>query len=365
MVHLGLGSALEKQGRPAEAEAAYRRAIELKPDEWGAQSGVSAKAYDGLGRALLKQRRPVQAEAACRKAIELQPDFVEAHFHLGNALNTQTRPAEAEAAYRKAIEGKPDHAEAHYNLGIVLRSQDRPVEAEAAYRKAIELNPDYAEAHCNLGHALSDQGKFADALASHRRGHELGTRNPRWAYPSARWVQHAERCVALDAKLPKVLKGEAKPADASEAATLGWLCQQPFKQLNAAAARFYADAFAAEPNRADDPTIGRYNAACAAALAGCGRGEDADQLGDQERVHWRKHALDWLRADLAARTRELDGGKPEARAAVRQQLQQWQQDSDFAGVRGYALAKLPGAERQEWQKLWKDVAALLQRATDR
>jgi hypothetical protein len=41
----------------------------------------------------------------------------------------------------------------------------------------------------------------------------------------------------------------------------------------------------------------------------------------------------------------------------------WQQDADFAGVRGpEALARLPEAERPGWRKLWTDVADTLARA---
>jgi hypothetical protein len=47
---------------------------------------------------------------------------------------------------------------------------------------------------------------------------------------------------------------------------------------------------------------------------------------------------------------------------VQQRLQHWQQDTDFAGVRGDALTKLPEAERQQWQKLWAEIEALRQRA---
>jgi hypothetical protein len=46
--------------------------------------------------------------------------------------------------------------------------------------------------------------------------------------------------------------------------------------------------------------------------------------------------------------------------AVELMLQHCLEDPDFAGVRGeQALAKLPEAERGDWQKLWADVAALL------
>jgi hypothetical protein len=54
---------------------------------------------------------------------------------------------------------------------------------------------------------------------------------------------------------------------------------------------------------------------------------------------------------------------PEAHTAVRDKMRHWQADLDLAGVRGpEALAKLPEAERQEWQKLWDDVADVLKRA---
>src|SRR5262249_34945560 len=140
-----------------------------------------------------------------------------------------------------------------------------------------------------------------EAVEELRLGHELGSRNPRWPYPSERWLRQAERLAALDAQLPRLLKGSARPVDAAERALLGWLCQQPYKQLNAAAPRFYLEAFAAEPKLADDLGAGhRYNAACAAALAGCGQGKDADKLDEPERAHLRRQALTWLKAELTA-----------------------------------------------------------------
>ena len=42
-------------------------------------------------------------------------------------------------------------------------------------------------------------------------------------------------------------------------------------------------------------------------------------------------------------------------------VQDWQKDSDLAGVRGEALAKLPDTERASWEKLWAEVAAVLKK----
>ena len=107
----------------------------------------------------------------------------------------------------------------------------------------------------------------------------------------------------------------------------------------------------------------RYNAACAAALAGCGQGKDADQSDDKERARLRRQALDWLRADLTAWRNLLEKDKAKWDTVVLQQMQHWLGDTDFNGVRGTAaLAKLPQAERGDWQRLWEEVAALRQRA---
>ena len=71
--------------------------------------------------------------------------------------------------------------------------------------------------------------------------------------------------------------------------------------MYAAAVRFFTDAFADQPNLPNDPTNQhRYNAACSAALAGCGQGEDAKKLDAAQRTELRKQAIEWLRADLTA-----------------------------------------------------------------
>jgi tetratricopeptide (TPR) repeat protein len=234
--------------------------------------------------------------------------------------------------------------------------------AIAEYRAAIRFKKDYAEAHCNLGHTLRDQGQFAEALEELRRGHDFGSKDPRLP----QWVKDCERLVEVDAKLPRVLKGEGQPADFGDRLALAQLCQLPCRSLHAAAVRFYAEAFAAQPQLADDlQSHSRYNAACAAALAGCGQGKDADKLNPKERAGLRKQALDWLRADLKAYRQMIDTSSDKAGAEIAQRLQHWLQDTDFSGVRGAVLAKLPETERAEWRKLWADVENMLANARAR
>jgi serine/threonine protein kinase/Flp pilus assembly protein TadD len=355
--HYNLGEALHKRGRLDDALAEFQEAIRLKKDY--------ALAHAGLGTVLARKGRLDEAIAALQEAVRLKKDFAVAHYNLGKALFDKGRLDDAIAEYREALRLKADYPDAHLNLGSALGAKGRHDEAAVEFREAIRYQKDNALAHFNLGFALRKQGEIRQSLEALRRGHELGSQGPR-RYPSAQWVRQAERLVELDERLPGFLTGTSTPAGPSERVELARLCS--LKRLHGAAVRFYADAFAAEPPLAERLGPHRYNAACAAALAGCGQGKEADRLDDKERARLRRQALDWLRADLAAWGRLLDKGPDQARAAARliKVLQSWPADADFAGVRGpEALAKLPESERRPWQQFWDDVAALLARARAR
>jgi serine/threonine protein kinase/Flp pilus assembly protein TadD len=299
-------------------------------------------------------------------AVALRPQSAYAHSRLGGNLLRKGRLDEAITEYRAGIRSKDLNYDAsnHYNLGYALKHKGQLDEAIAEYREAIRIKQDHAEAHCNLGDVLEQQGLFADALVYLRRGHELGSKQPTWNYPSAQWVQECERLVELDGKLPAVLSGQKQPADNAERLALAQLCQLPCKKQILTAMRFYTTAFAEEPKLADDlDKQNRYNAACAAAHAGCDQGKDADKLDAKERARLRQQALDWLRADLKANGNLIDKSADKASSLILRRMQHWLQDIDFAGVRGSeSLSKLPDAERREWQKLWEDVETLRQRA---
>jgi eukaryotic-like serine/threonine-protein kinase len=353
--HNNLGNVLVKQGKLGEAAAGYRTAIALDPK--------LAAPHSGLGDVLRAWGKLGEAAAEFRTAIALDPKLAVPHVGLGNVLRASGKLEEAAAECRTAIALDAKDALPHIGLGNVLRAWGKLEEAAGDYREAIRLKPDSPEAHCSLGLALRDQGQFAEALAALKYGHKLGSRNPHWRYPSAQDVQQCERLLKLDRRLPAMLNRQEQPADAAERIDLAWICQLPRKKCYAAAVHFYDEAFAIEPERAGNrPSDARYNAACAAVLAGCGQGKDAEKLDAKARVRLRQRALDWLRAELAAWRNSLEQDRSKA-ASVRGQLQHWLNDPDFAGVRGpAALGKLPETECAAWTRLWADVQALLERA---
>jgi tetratricopeptide (TPR) repeat protein len=193
------------------------------------------------------------------------------HASRGIALVGQDRPAEALAAFDQALRLKPDLPSVHNLRGQVLGSLGRYTEAIDAYREAIRHQKDFAEAYCRLGLVLQATGELTEALDAFKRGRALGSKKPGWGWreQSKQWVADCERLVALEKKLPALLTGEEMPADAAEAAGCAKLCH--YKGRYAAELRFYEAAFAADPKLADDLSrTYRYDAACAAALVGCG-----------------------------------------------------------------------------------------------
>lgn len=159
-----LGLIAKQAGNAEAATALIGKALAFKPDY--------AEAHNNLGNVFKQQGRLEEAIASYRKALKLKPDFAEAYGNLGNALKEQAdhgergKLDEAIVCYRKALALRPDFAEMHSNLGNALRNQGKGHEAIASYRRAIALKPEFAEAHSNLGNVLNEQGRLEEAVSS-------------------------------------------------------------------------------------------------------------------------------------------------------------------------------------------------------
>jgi tetratricopeptide (TPR) repeat protein len=143
-----------------------------------------------------------------REGVHLKNDSAEAHGNLASALRDKGLLIEAIAEYRQAIRLQNNNALTHFNLGNALRDTGWFEKAIAEFRQAIRLKKNFAEAHCNLGLTLVLSGLFAEGLEHLKKGHGLGSKNPRWSYPSAQWMQRAQLLVDLDNKLAAILGGD-------------------------------------------------------------------------------------------------------------------------------------------------------------
>jgi tetratricopeptide (TPR) repeat protein len=160
----------QNAGRLAEAAAAYRKIVLLRPD--------IAEAYNNLGNVLVGQGRLDEAAAQFERAAALNPDLFQAHNNLGNVLRVQGKLDRAMAQYKQAIALRPNLAEAYNNLGSVLLDLCQFDAAAAQLERAVKLKPDLYQAYNSLGCLCQDQGKFDQALAHYSRALAINPHYP-------------------------------------------------------------------------------------------------------------------------------------------------------------------------------------------
>jgi serine/threonine-protein kinase len=385
--HDDLGNALNRLGRDEEAIGELREALRLKPDD--------QLAYNNLGAALVGAGRIGEAVGLLREAQRLDPNDPAAHVNLGNAFAQSGRFDEAVAEFRTALRLGPDAADCHANIGGILTLQGRLDEALIELQLARRLEPELATGRLNLGEVLRLRGQFEEAaveylaalradqelplahvflgdclretgdhrgaLAAFRRAHELArSKNDPAIDEYASQLRSVEQEAAAINRLPAIVRGAERPKDDAERLAVARLCSTRACGLYDRSGRFYFEALTATPRLADDRADQhRYRAARAAALAGCGQGKDDPPLGEAAKTRWRKQAVKWLGAEVAAWSKVSEKGTPAERQSLAETLQNWKLNSDLAGLRdAAALAKLPQDERKACRALWSEVDAL-------
>ncbi len=186
-LHNALGWTLFQQGRSEEAVAEYQRALATDPKLVKSHNNMAlalvdlgrleeaashtrrrsqlepkAEIYSDLGFTKARMGRTEEARADYQKALELDPNCASAHLNLAVTYVQAGQLGEAESHYREALRAKPS-AETHNGLGYVLARQGRTDEAVAEYRQAIDSDAKFTPAYNNLAAALAKQGKLEEA----------------------------------------------------------------------------------------------------------------------------------------------------------------------------------------------------------
>ncbi len=123
------------------------------------------QAWTELGTAHLMGNDIAEAEKAYRRAIQERPGFALALLNLGRILKTQKRYAESIEPFRAAIQARPDSAEAHFQLGDTYLKLRLGSKAVPELNEALRLDPQgKAETHLLLA-ALYDAAGVKDRAA--------------------------------------------------------------------------------------------------------------------------------------------------------------------------------------------------------
>jgi tetratricopeptide (TPR) repeat protein len=174
--------ALTAQFAIADSDAAYEAASALHQHrQWAAAirayglviaaNPVHLAAHANLGNARLSLGNAEGAEAAFRQALTLAPDDPELHQRLGDALGLQNLPQDAEAEYRRVLALKPDHAAAYTSLATVLFAAGRIPEAFAAFSEHAARFPAAPETAPHKTRHDQEQQDYLKDVAS---GQQLG-----------------------------------------------------------------------------------------------------------------------------------------------------------------------------------------------
>jgi tetratricopeptide (TPR) repeat protein len=347
------------------AIAAHQTALALEPK--------SVPAHNNLGSVYLAKGDAAAALGTFRAALAIDPMFAPTHINVGAALRNEGDLEGAIGSFLTAIALDPNNAAAYEHLAFVQTLRGDFTSAIRSYRTALDLNPSAAAVYLSLGKALVEKGQLAEAIALLKDAvgvkdglgkvnskDKLYTRLQLQSIEYQRWKGGKDgpegREEGLESQLESILSGEKRTNGADEDLAYGRMCLQ-FKHRYVDAGNFFAVAFHGRPELANDLRTGnRFDAACAAALAGTVKGEGSAPLEETDRRIWREQARSWLEEDLALWTKLATSDRAADRVRTRAVLQHWKLERSLAGVRGKeALSKLPDSERPLWQKLWDDV----------
>ncbi len=165
-LHHAAAQCLVALHRDADAEAHYRNAIEVSPDDPDVVLDFVAF--------LVRRARHEEGRALAQRLVDaVSPRDPKAWYWLGLAEMKLGRREEAMVRLRKAIQLDDGLTEAHYYLAWVLADLGRADEAHAAAGRALERRPRWAESWFLRGQINVLRGAREEALADLRRAREL------------------------------------------------------------------------------------------------------------------------------------------------------------------------------------------------
>lgn len=97
--------------------------------------------HNDYGNLLQLADRPFEAEAEYRRALELDPSFLTARINLAMVLQETHRDREARRELERVLDVDPNRAWAHYQLGMLAERKGRRRSAIKSYAQAFRLDP--------------------------------------------------------------------------------------------------------------------------------------------------------------------------------------------------------------------------------
>ena len=183
----------EAQGKYAEAEGLFSRALAIKEKALGADHPDMAIALNHLALVYYDEAKYAAAEGLYKRALAIKekafgagpPQVAASLNNLALVYEAQGKYADAEGLYKRVLAiyekalgaGHPNVALTLSNLAVVYKDEGKYADAEGLYKRVLAIyekalgagHPYVARTLSNLAVVYKDEGKYADAEGLHRR----------------------------------------------------------------------------------------------------------------------------------------------------------------------------------------------------
>ncbi len=160
-----LGDLNREQGSLQRAQAAYDKALEIRPQD--------PQVLTNMGLLHSQAGNLTEAVRTFQQSLSQAPNQPLTRVNLGIALETAGDPAGARAAFEEAVQQNPHEALAHFNLGNLHQRAGRLDEALVAYRAAVLADPGLGRAYFEAARALILLERAPEALPFARKAAEF------------------------------------------------------------------------------------------------------------------------------------------------------------------------------------------------
>jgi tetratricopeptide (TPR) repeat protein/TolB-like protein/predicted Ser/Thr protein kinase len=167
--HICLGQLYKGTGSYLEAANEFESVIGTDPTD--------DQAYRELAEAYALLGKPEQAEATYRRAIQLRPHYWAGYNWLGVFYYTRSRYREAAEMFEQVVALAPDNERGLFNLGQAYIDQGRYTEAIAILQRSVDLRPT-ALGFTDLGNAYFYLRQFSLATSAYEHAVQLDDADP-------------------------------------------------------------------------------------------------------------------------------------------------------------------------------------------
>jgi len=150
---------LVENGRFDEALPAYRRNVELEPN--------NADAHVILAGVLIKAGHHDEALKEIREAVRVGPTNARAHSFLGFVLMKSGNVQEGLGEFRVAVRLQPNNAKVRQELAVGLGMAGQVENAIKELEHALRLEPNYYQAYTSLADAYYNLAQYTKAIENY------------------------------------------------------------------------------------------------------------------------------------------------------------------------------------------------------